>query len=103
MYKVLKTRGFHFTRRGEVQAKGLGNVKTYFLTGCTPEAAKHAGIHRALTELGTGCGADGHLLLVDEANGGHHSLAQVVLSLVQARQRHKRYGAASGRPLDNEK
>nr|XP_039259564.1 adenylate cyclase type 8-like [Styela clava] len=98
MCQVLKDRGFHFSQRGKVRVKGLGSVRTHFLTGCTPEAAKHAGVDRALSDLGTGFGADGNLQLGDAAaNGGHHSLAQVVFSLVQARQRHKRYGAASGR------
>lgn len=98
MYLVLKKRGFTFTHRGEVPVKGLGNVRTYFLTGCTPEAAKHVGVDKALSDLGTGFGADGNLQLGDAtANGGHHSLAHVVFSLVKARQRHRRYGAASGR------
>lgn len=84
--------------RGEVNVKGIGAVQTYFLTGCSSEAAKQAGVDRALADLGTGFGVDGQLHLGDaSANGGHHSLAQVVYNLVQARQRHKRYGAALGR------
>lgn len=98
MYQALSPRGFQFSKRGEVVVKGIGTVKTYFLTGCTAEAARQAGVNRALSDLGTGFGADGNFHLGDaSSNGGHHSLAQVVYSLVQARHRHKRYGAASGR------
>uniref|UniRef100_H2YBD3 adenylate cyclase n=1 Tax=Ciona savignyi TaxID=51511 RepID=H2YBD3_CIOSA len=39
LYNVLKTRGFTFKYRDVTCVKGIGKLKTYYLTGCTEEAA----------------------------------------------------------------
>ncbi|XP_076817208.1 adenylate cyclase type 8-like isoform X2 [Clavelina lepadiformis] len=96
LYQVLKGRGFTFKYRDETWVKGIGKIRTYFLTGCTEEAARRAGIDRAMSALGTVFGADGNLVLGEApSKQGHHSLAHVVYSLVQANNRQKRYGNAT--------
>uniref|UniRef100_H2YBD0 adenylate cyclase n=1 Tax=Ciona savignyi TaxID=51511 RepID=H2YBD0_CIOSA len=72
LYNVLKTRGFTFKYRDVTCVKGIGKLKTYYLTGCTEEAARRAGIDRAISALGA-------------------VVADVVFGLVQASHRHKRY------------
>uniref|UniRef100_H2YBD7 adenylate cyclase n=1 Tax=Ciona savignyi TaxID=51511 RepID=H2YBD7_CIOSA len=52
LYNVLKTRGFTFKYRDVTCVKGIGKLKTYYLTGCTEEAARRAGIDRAISALG---------------------------------------------------
>uniref|UniRef100_H2Y4W8 adenylate cyclase n=1 Tax=Ciona savignyi TaxID=51511 RepID=H2Y4W8_CIOSA len=79
LYNVLKTRGFTFKYRDVTCVKGIGKLKTYYLTGCTEEAARRVGIDRAISALGAA------------PQQGHHSLADVVFGLVQASHRHKRY------------
>lgn len=92
---VLRNRGFTFKYRDEMWVKGIGKVRTYFLTGCTEEAARRVGLDRAMSALGTVVGADGGLVLGEApSKTGHHSLAHVVFSLVQASNRQKRYGNA---------
>lgn len=86
MCHVLTERGFLFKYRDELNVKGVGKVRTYFLVGCSDEATKSAGIDRVLTKMG----ADIHM----GSNGESQSLAHVVLGLVRSRQRSKRYGAA---------
>ena len=78
-----------FKYRDETWVKGIGKVRTYFLIGCTEEAAKRVGLNKAMSALGTVTGADGGLVL-----GEDPSLANVVFSLVQRNNRKKRYGNA---------
>uniref|UniRef100_F6YCG7 Adenylate cyclase type 6 n=1 Tax=Ciona intestinalis TaxID=7719 RepID=F6YCG7_CIOIN len=70
LYLILKGRGFTFKYRDITWVKGIGRVRTYFLTGCTK---------------------DGTLMLGEAPDQGHHSLADVVFGLVQAAHRQKRY------------
>nr|XP_026696031.1 adenylate cyclase type 8-like isoform X1 [Ciona intestinalis]XP_026696032.1 adenylate cyclase type 8-like isoform X2 [Ciona intestinalis] len=91
LYLILKGRGFTFKYRDITWVKGIGRVRTYFLTGCTEEAARRAGIDRAISALGAVVGKDGTLMLGEAPDQGHHSLADVVFGLVQAAHRQKRY------------
>ena len=97
LYHVLRNRGFNFRYRDETWVKGIGKVRTYFLTGCTTEAARRVGLDKAMSALGTvmKVGEDGGIVL-DEApsSQGQKSLAHVVFSLVQSANRQKRYGNA---------
>jgi len=95
LYLILKDRGFYFDYRDVTKVKGIGSVKTYFLTGCSEETAKRSGVSRALALLGTFVNADGQLLLDETPPAGHHSLAHVVYRLVQVGHRKKRYGNAT--------
>ena len=90
MHRELRDRGFTFEYRDMTQVKGIGKVRTYFLTGCTEEAKRSVGIDRAIAKLGALSGADGNLLL-GEKNGGHHSLSKLVSHMVQSGHRKKRY------------
>ncbi|XP_078495903.1 adenylate cyclase type 8-like [Ciona intestinalis] len=94
LYLILKGRGFTFKYRDITWVKGMGRVRTYFLTGCTEEAARRAGIDRAISALGAVVGKDGTLMLGEAPDQGHHSLADVVFGLVQAAHRQKRYETA---------
>uniref|UniRef100_H2YBD1 adenylate cyclase n=1 Tax=Ciona savignyi TaxID=51511 RepID=H2YBD1_CIOSA len=87
LYNVLKTRGFTFKYRDVTCVKGIGKLKTYYLTGCTEEAARRAGIDRAISALGAVVGKGGTLFLGEAPQQGHHSLADVVFGLVQASHR----------------
>lgn len=110
MYMVLRERGFEFRYRKMTSVKGIGVLPTYFLVGCSKQAARHAGMSRALALLGSVVDAHGNLLLgddVDAPSGGekgggdrsegnpHYSLAHVVYRLVQAGNRRRRYGTAT--------
>jgi len=96
LYYVLKNRGFFFEYRDETWVKGIGKVRTYFLTGCADNASRSAGMDRAMSALGAVVGADGRIMLgQSSAKGGHHSFANIVFSIVQAVQRHKRYEPGS--------
>ena len=88
LYLVLRNRGFMFNYRDETWVKGIGKVRTYFLTGCSVEAARRVGLDKAMSALGAVTGADGGLVLGDAAP----SLANVVFSLCQSNNRKKRYG-----------
>lgn len=90
MHYVLKDRGFTFEYRDVTQVKGIGKIRTYFLTGCTEGAKRSVGIDRAIAKLGALSGADGNLML-GEQNGGHHSLSKLVFHMVQSEHRKKRY------------
>ena len=95
MYQILKERGFLFKYRSITQVKGIGQVPTYFLTGCTTEAAKRIGVSRVLLQCIGG-------ISTEDENSAESSLSQLVLRLVQKKNRKQRYDTVTNWPVEDQ-
>jgi len=95
MYQVLKERGFLFKYRSITQVKGIGQVPTYFLTGCTAEAAKRIGVSRVLLQIIGG-------VSTEDEHQAESSLSQLVLRLVQKKNRKQRYDTVTNWPVEDQ-